>query len=46
MKREKTFRNVLQPECKKCSRYEILKAPCAKEACIFRNEPVKVDFNS
>lgn len=27
---------ALQPECKECGRYAILKAPCPKENCIFR----------
>ena len=27
---------VLQPECKACTRFAILKSPCPKENCIFR----------
>ncbi len=41
MSKEKTVRNVLQPECKNCSRYAILKSPCSPEACIFREDNQK-----
>lgn len=27
-----------QQECKRCSRFTILKAPCRPEACIFRQK--------
>lgn len=41
MSKEKVIRNVLQPECKGCSRYAILKSPCSPEACIFREDNYK-----
>jgi len=38
MKQEKGSKHALQPECKTCRRFAILKAPCAPESCIFRTE--------
>ena len=32
---------VLQPECKDCGRFAILKCPCPKENCIFRCNELK-----
>jgi len=36
MKQEKGSKHALQPECKSCRRFAILKSPCAPESCIFR----------
>ncbi len=44
MSKEKVIRNVLQPECKTCSRYAILKSPCSVDACIFREKGPKPDW--
>ncbi|MEW6710127.1 MAG: hypothetical protein AB1403_09930 [Candidatus Riflebacteria bacterium] len=44
MSTEKVIRNVLQPECKNCSRYAILKSPCAVDACIFREHKPRQDW--
>jgi len=36
MSKQIAKKNVLQPECKNCSRFKIMKAPCSKDACVFR----------
>jgi len=36
MKKEKNSGHALQPECKNCRRFAILKSPCSPDACIFR----------
>ncbi|MBQ2592485.1 MAG: hypothetical protein II567_04295 [Candidatus Riflebacteria bacterium] len=33
---------ALQPECKDCGRFAILKCPCPKENCIFRCNEIKI----
>jgi hypothetical protein len=38
MKQEKGSKHALQPECKTCRRFAILKSPCAPESCMFRVE--------
>ena len=43
MKKEhKATSPALQPECKNCTRFAILKSPCPKENCIFRCGDIKV----
>ena len=44
MSKEKRFVNPVQPECRKCSRFAILKAPCSADACIFREKDSKPDW--
>ncbi|MDD3146234.1 MAG: hypothetical protein PHD82_02935 [Candidatus Riflebacteria bacterium] len=44
MKREKSSKPALQPECKTCSRFAILKMPCDPAACIFREKKIKTDW--
>ncbi|HOI89210.1 MAG TPA: hypothetical protein PLK28_01735 [Candidatus Rifleibacterium sp.] len=44
MKRDKSSKPALQPECKNCSRFAIFKAPCSPSSCIFREKPGKPDW--
>ncbi len=44
MKRDKSSKPALQPECNKCSRFAIFKAPCDANSCIYREVKLKPDW--
>ncbi|HNX75093.1 MAG TPA: hypothetical protein PLM07_01715 [Candidatus Rifleibacterium sp.] len=44
MKRDKSSRPALQPECTNCSRFAIFRTPCDAAFCIFRQKNDRPDW--